>query len=136
MNCDNHLFPHQTFKLFEKQADLDREIQVSETQRREESTCVPPAIQELEVATAAHEETEEQSTGAAQMESSPLDAGAVMATPAASEATVSPRPDSSSSGSGSGGGGSGGGGSGSGGDPRQLGQGHQAAAASTNSAEE
>ncbi|KAL7376142.1 hypothetical protein ABVT39_001930 [Epinephelus coioides] len=102
----------KTFKLFENLADHDRERQLSELQKREQSQCVPPAVQELEVAA---EETEEQSTEAAQTESSPSDAGGVTA-PASSEATVSPQPGDSSSGSG------------------QVAQGDQAAAAATTSA--
>ncbi|XP_040914315.1 nudC domain-containing protein 3 [Toxotes jaculatrix] len=105
----------KTFKLFEKLAEHDRERQLSEMQRRE-GKDVPPAVQELEVATELHQETEEQSTEAAQAESPPTDAEHVSA-PAASEATVSPQPDSS-------------------GGPGQLAEGDQAAAASTNSAGE
>ncbi|KAJ4921533.1 hypothetical protein JOQ06_024461 [Pogonophryne albipinna] len=55
---------HKTFKNFEKLADQDRERQLSEVQRREQSRCVPPALQELEVA----EETVEQSSEEAQTE--------------------------------------------------------------------
>ncbi|XP_023268212.1 nudC domain-containing protein 3 [Seriola lalandi dorsalis] len=109
----------KTFKLFEKVAEHDRERQLSERQKREESRCVPPAVQELEVATEPREQPQEPSTEAAQEESSPLDTGHVSA-PAASEATVSPQPDSSSSSGG----------------PGQSAEGEQAAAASTNSAAE
>ncbi|XP_071321862.1 nudC domain-containing protein 3 [Trachinotus anak] len=108
----------KTFKLFEKVAEHDRERQLSEMQKREESRCVPQAVQELEVATEPSEETQEPSTEAAQM-----DAGHVSA-PAASEANVSPQSDSSGSSSGS-----------SSGGPGQSAEGDQAAAASTNSAE-
>ncbi|KAK5879100.1 hypothetical protein CesoFtcFv8_024439 [Champsocephalus esox] len=103
----------KTFKNFEKMADQDRERQLSEVQRRERSRCVPPALQELEVA----EETVEQSSEEAQTESSPSDAAAdVPAAASSSAATVSPQPHSSSSG------------------PSQPAQGDQAAAASTTSA--
>lgn len=100
----------KTFKLFEKVADHDRERQLSELQKREESRCVPPAVQELEIAAEPPEGAEECSTEAAQTASSP------------SEATISPQPDSSSSGGGGGG-------------PGQSAQGGQAAAAGTSSAE-
>lgn len=105
----------QTFKMFEKLAELDRERQHSELQKREESRCVPPAVQELEITA---EETQEPSAGAAQTESSPSDAGGVSAA-APSEATVSPQPSSSG-----------------GGGPGQAAQGEQASAASTTSAEQ
>ncbi|XP_029300101.1 nudC domain-containing protein 3 [Cottoperca gobio] len=111
----------KTFKVFEKLAEHDRERQRSELQRREESRCIPPAVQELEIAAEPPKETEEQSNEAAQSESSPSDAVDVSA-PATSEVTVNPQPDSSSSSSSSG--------------PGQLAQGDQAAAASTTSAEE
>ncbi|XP_040014245.1 nudC domain-containing protein 3 isoform X2 [Xiphias gladius] len=101
----------RTFKLFEKLAEHDRERQLSGMPKSEESRCVPPAVQELEVVTEPQEEREEQSAEAAQMESSPLDAGHVKA-PDASDAT------------------------GSGGAPGPLAQGERAAAAGTNSAEE
>ncbi|XP_045922168.1 nudC domain-containing protein 3 [Micropterus dolomieu] len=100
----------KTFKLFEKVADHDRERQLSELQKREESRCVPPAVQELEIAAEPPEGAEERSTEAAQTASSP------------SEATISPQLDSSSSGGGGGG-------------PGQSAQGGQAAAAGTSSAE-
>uniref|UniRef100_A0A7N6A975 NudC domain-containing protein 3 n=1 Tax=Anabas testudineus TaxID=64144 RepID=A0A7N6A975_ANATE len=67
----------KTFKLFEKLAEQDRE-RLSELQKREETRCVPPAVQELEV-TAEPEETGEQSSEAAPMESSAVDAGDVLA---------------------------------------------------------
>ncbi|XP_019937858.2 nudC domain-containing protein 3 [Paralichthys olivaceus] len=97
----------KTYKLFEKVAEHDRERQLSEMQKRAESRCVPQAVQELEVATEPPKETEEQSAKAPQTESSPPDAGHVSA-PAASEATA----------------------------PGPIAQGDQAAAASTNSAEQ
>lgn len=121
--CDNLilLFPLQTFKLFEKVAEQDRERQLSALQKREESRCVPPALQELEVIAEPPEGTEELSVAAAeQAGGSAVDAGDV-STPAASGATASLQPDSSSSSS-----------SGT----SQLSQGDQAAAAGTNSAEE
>lgn len=102
----------KTYKLFEKMAEHDRERQLSELRRRQESQCVPPpAVQELEVTA---EETGEQNTEAAQAQSSSSLAPKVSA-PASSEATGSSEPDSSS-----------GGGSG---------QSSQGAAASSNSAE-
>ncbi|XP_018549668.1 nudC domain-containing protein 3 isoform X2 [Lates calcarifer] len=107
----------KTFKLFEKLAEHDRERQLSEMQKREESRCVPPAAQELEVVAEPQEETEEQSTEAAQMESSPPDAGNVSA-PAASESSVSSQPDSSRA------------------QAQAQAQGDQAAAASTKSADD
>uniref|UniRef100_UPI0037E81FA1 nudC domain-containing protein 3 n=1 Tax=Semicossyphus pulcher TaxID=241346 RepID=UPI0037E81FA1 len=106
----------KTFKVFEKVAEHDRERKLSELRRREESRCVPPpAVQELEISA---EETEEQSTEAAQTEKSIPDPGSVSA-PASSEATASAQPDSSSS-------------SGAG----QLSQGDEAAAAGTDSAKD
>ncbi|KAK1884376.1 NudC domain containing protein 3 [Dissostichus eleginoides] len=72
------------FKNFEKLADQDRERQLSEVQRREQSRCVPPALQELEVA----EETVEQNSEEAQTESSPSDAADVPAAASSSTATV------------------------------------------------
>lgn len=99
----------KTFKLFEKMADQDRERVLSEQQRREESRCVPPAVQELEVASAEPHE-EQQSTEAVQMEGSSSDAGDV-----SGPADV-PQPNSSGS-------------------SGPVSQGDQAAAASTASAE-
>ncbi|XP_035524258.1 nudC domain-containing protein 3 [Morone saxatilis] len=52
----------QTFKLFEKMADHDRERQLSELQKREESRSVPPAVQELEIAAEPPEGAEEKSS--------------------------------------------------------------------------
>ncbi|XP_076615029.1 nudC domain-containing protein 3 [Chaetodon auriga] len=101
----------KTFKLFEKMADHDRERQLSELQKREESQCVPPAVQELEISAEPPEGTEERSTEEAQAERSSLDAGDVSA-----EASVSPQPAGSSS-------------------PDQAPQEEQAAAAGTNSAD-
>lgn len=96
-------------------SDQDRERQLNELQNREESRCVPPAVQELEITAEPPEGTEEQSTEAPQTESSSSDVGDVSA-----EATVGPQPDSSSSSSSA---------------PGQLPQGDQAAAASTHSEE-
>ena len=98
---NNHLSPLQTFKLFEKLAEHDRERHL-----REESRSVPPAVQELEIAT---EETEEQSTE----ESCPSQAVDGPA-PSSSAASVSTPAHSSG----------------------QLAQGEKAAAAGTASAEE
>nr|XP_020443070.1 nudC domain-containing protein 3 [Monopterus albus]XP_020443071.1 nudC domain-containing protein 3 [Monopterus albus] len=105
----------KTFKVFEKLAEHDRERCLSELQKREESRCVPPVVQELEVATEPHEETE-QSTEAAPTESLSVDTADVSA-PGASEPSINPRADSSSS-------------------PGQSAQGEQAAAASTQRPEE
>ncbi|XP_063336590.1 nudC domain-containing protein 3 isoform X2 [Pelmatolapia mariae] len=65
----------KTFKLFEKLAEHDRERAVSELKKREETRYVPPAVQELEVASEPCEETKQQSTEAAQMENSPSGSG-------------------------------------------------------------
>ncbi|KAI3362462.1 hypothetical protein L3Q82_012752, partial [Scortum barcoo] len=105
----------KTFKLFEKVAEHDRERQLSELQKREESRRVPPAVQELEVATEAPEGTEEKSTEPTPTQSSSSDVSEVSAEASGSQ------PDSS-----------GGGGGGSG----PSAQGDQAAAASTTSAED
>lgn len=78
----------KTFKLFEKLAEHDRERMLSELQRREETRGVPPAVQELEIPSEPHQETQEQSTEAAQVESSPSGAADASA-PAASDATSS-----------------------------------------------
>lgn len=83
-------FPLQTFKLFEKLADQDRERQLTELQKRQESRCVPPAVQELEVTAEPAEATEEQSAEAAQTERSTPAAGDAPAAP-----TVSSQPDTS-----------------------------------------
>ncbi|KAM6902976.1 nudC domain-containing protein 3 [Xenentodon cancila] len=61
----------KTFKLFEKVAEQDRERALMELQRRNETKRLPPAVQEVEVAS---EKMEESSTEAVQMESSPPDA--------------------------------------------------------------
>ncbi|XP_026211482.1 nudC domain-containing protein 3 [Anabas testudineus] len=113
----------KTFKLFEKLAEQDRE-RLSELQKREETRCVPPAVQELEV-TAEPEETGEQSSEAAPMESSAVDAGDVLAPV---EPNASSQPDASSSSSSSS----------SSSRSRQgpVPHGDQAAAASTNPSEE
>ncbi|XP_058474191.1 nudC domain-containing protein 3 [Solea solea] len=91
---------HKTFKLFEKLAEQDRERQLVQMQKRTENKSVPAAVQELEVVTEHHKETEELSTEGAEVENnnSPLDAVDV-SVPAASEATVSPQPDADSGGS-------------------------------------
>ncbi len=103
------------FKLFEKMSEHDRERQLNELLKREDSQCVPPAVQELEIAAEPPEGAEEQSAEAAQTQSSSSDAG-----DAPAKATVSPQPDRSSSSSSSG----------------QLPEGEQGAAASTSSTKE
>lgn len=109
----------KTFRLFEKVADHDRERRLSEMQKREESRSVPPAVQELEVASEPQEEPSAEAA-AAEVENSspPEEEAAQVSAPAASETTVSPQPDSSSSSS-------------SGGGPGPAAGGDQAAAAST-----
>lgn len=93
-------------------ADHDREQQLSELQKREESRCVPPAVKELEITADPPEGTEEKSREAAPSQSSTSGGGEVPA-----EATVNPQPDSSS------------------GAPSHVPQGDQAAAASSHSEE-
>lgn len=83
----------KTFKLFEKVAERDR--QLSELQKREESRRVPAAVQELEVATEAPEGSEQKSTEPTATPGSSADVGEVSA-----EASGGSQPDSSSSGSG------------------------------------
>ncbi|XP_034752051.1 nudC domain-containing protein 3 [Etheostoma cragini] len=51
----------KTFKLFEKLAEHDRERLQSELQKREESLCAPPAVQELEIRDQPPDEREEPS---------------------------------------------------------------------------
>uniref|UniRef100_A0A3Q4GDT1 NudC domain-containing protein 3 n=1 Tax=Neolamprologus brichardi TaxID=32507 RepID=A0A3Q4GDT1_NEOBR len=77
----------KTFKLFEKLAEHDRERAVSNLKKREETRYVPPAVQELEVASEPCDETKQQSTEAVQMENSPSRSGDVSA-PAASGTSV------------------------------------------------
>lgn len=86
----------KTFKLFEKLAEHDREKAVSDLKKREETRYVPPAVQELEVASEPCAETKQQSTEAAQMENSPSGSGHVSA-PAASGTSVCSQQDSNSS---------------------------------------
>lgn len=86
----------KTFKLFEKLAEHDRERAVSNLKKREETRYVPPAVQELEVASEPCDETKQQSTEAVQMENSPSRSGDVSA-PAASGTSVCSQQDSSSS---------------------------------------
>lgn len=62
----------KTFKMFEKVAEQDRERQLSERQRKEESRSAPPAVQELEVSA---EPPEEQSAAAEQREEPSPDGG-------------------------------------------------------------
>ncbi|KAF1377895.1 hypothetical protein PFLUV_G00205510 [Perca fluviatilis] len=103
----------KTFKLFEKLAEHDRGRQQSELQKREESRCVPPAVQELEISDQPPEEREEPSTE----ESSPREVPAPSSS-SSSAAAAGPRPDSSVGG------------------PGPLAPGDQAAAASATSAQE
>ncbi|KAI4816510.1 hypothetical protein KUCAC02_008836 [Chaenocephalus aceratus] len=107
----------KTFKNFEKMADQDRERQLSEVQRRERSRCVPPALQELEVAEETVEQSSEEPHSSSSGPSQPAQGDQAAAASTTSAATVSPQPHSSSSGS------------------SQPAQGDQAAAASTTSAE-
>lgn len=82
----------KTFKLFEKLAEHDRERRLSERQKREESPCVPPAVQELEVVAEPPEErSTEESCG---VEVSGVE---VSGTEASSGVTVGSQPDSSNS---------------------------------------
>lgn len=67
----------QTFKLFEKLAEHDRERLLTELRRREESQCVPPAVQELEITDESHKDSEEQSSEAVQAEGSSVNAADV-----------------------------------------------------------
>lgn len=60
----------QTFELFEKLAEHDRERLLAELRRREESQRVPPVVQELEITDEAHTVSEEQSSEPVQVESS------------------------------------------------------------------
>ncbi|XP_029693090.1 nudC domain-containing protein 3 isoform X2 [Takifugu rubripes] len=99
----------KTFKLFEKLADHDRERLLTELRRRDESQCVPPVAQELEISE-SHKEPEEQRVEAAQLESSSANA-----VEGSSQVTVCSSSETGSSGSGGGSSGSGGGSSGSGG---------------------
>ncbi|KAM4635022.1 nudC domain-containing protein 3 [Polymixia lowei] len=103
----------KTFKLFERVAEQDKERHLRELQQREETTTVPPVVQELEVKSEIQQETLEQNTEAAAAESSPP--GAVEpSSSATSKPATSPQPHGSS--------------------PAQPSQGDQANAASTNSA--
>lgn len=69
---------------------------MSNLKKREETRYVPPAVQELEVASEPCDETKQQSTEAVQMENSPSRSGDVSA-PAASGTSVCSQQDSSSS---------------------------------------
>ncbi|KAM9307307.1 nudC domain-containing protein 3 isoform 1-T2 [Pholidichthys leucotaenia] len=77
----------KTFKLFEKMAEHDRGRALSELQKREASRCLPPAVEELEVAS---EEMEEQNS-----ETTPSEGG-VVSVPAPSEASTGAEAHSSS----------------------------------------
>uniref|UniRef100_A0A3P9C3F8 NudC domain-containing protein 3 n=1 Tax=Maylandia zebra TaxID=106582 RepID=A0A3P9C3F8_9CICH len=77
----------KTYKSFEKLAEHDRERAVSNLKKREETRYVPPAVQELEVASEPCDETKQQSTEAVQMENSPSRSGDVSA-PAASGTSI------------------------------------------------
>lgn len=109
------LFPLQTFKVFEKLADQDRQRLLTELQRREESQQVPPAVQELEITAEPPEVTVEQSTEVTQEES--LSKAAV---DVSAKVTVGPPAESSHSSSHA---------------PGQSSSGEEAAAVSTDSAE-
>ncbi|KAM9841847.1 nudC domain-containing protein 3 [Aulostomus maculatus] len=98
----------KTFKSFEKLAE--RERQLSELPRREESRRVPPAVQELEITSAPEEVREEP----AETQSPASDPGCVP------EPTSNPQPSSTPSSSG----------------PERVVQGNQAGASSSTSAEE
>lgn len=67
----------QTFNLFEKLAEHDRERLLTELRRREESQCVPPAVQELEITDESHKDSEEQGSEAVQAEGSSVNAADV-----------------------------------------------------------
>ncbi|TWW66220.1 nudC domain-containing protein 3 [Takifugu flavidus] len=95
----------KTFKLFEKLADHDRERLLTELRRREESQCVPPVAQELEISDESHKEPEKQRVEAAQLESSSANA-----VEGSSQVTVCSSSETSGGGGGGGGCGSGGGG--------------------------
>ncbi|XP_029693095.1 nudC domain-containing protein 3 isoform X7 [Takifugu rubripes] len=86
----------KTFKLFEKLADHDRERLLTELRRRDESQCVPPVAQELEISE-SHKEPEEQRVEAAQLESSSANA-----VEGSSQVTVCSSSETGSSGSGGG----------------------------------
>lgn len=73
-------------------AHHDRERRLTE-QKREESRSVPPAVQELEVASERHVETEEPSEEEAPVESSSVGTADVAA-PAASEPSGSSQGES------------------------------------------
>lgn len=60
----------QTYKLFEKLAEHDRERLLTELRKREESQRVPPAVQELEITDESHKVSEEQSSEVVQAEGS------------------------------------------------------------------
>lgn len=109
------LFPLQTFKVFERLADQDRQRLLTELQRREESRHVPPAVQELEITAEPPEVTEEQSTEVTQEDSLSKVAGDVSA-----KVTVGPQAESSNSSSNA---------------PGQSPPGEEAAAVSTDSEE-
>lgn len=82
----------QTFKLFEKLADHDRERLLTELRRREESQCVPPAVQELEISDESPDVPKEQSNEAVQSETSSMNA-----TDVTSEVTARSSAETSSS---------------------------------------
>lgn len=96
MNMDAFSFSSQTFKVFEKLADQDRERKLMELQKRQEGHCVPPAVQELEI-TESSEGVEEQGQEARQTENPSLASG-----DAPTEPAVTSHSSSSSSGSASG----------------------------------
>lgn len=89
-------FPPQTYKVFEKLAEHDREARVSQLQKREEKErqSVPAAVQELEITSdTPPEETEEPSRVAAQAETCSEDeaaAAAVVAEPSRTKSSCAP----------------------------------------------
>lgn len=91
----------KTFRLFEKLAEHERDRALSEQQKREESTRIPPAVQELEVASESCQVMEDKcSTEPSQMKSVSSVPGKV-SPHAASEDSGTPQAGSSSSSSGS-----------------------------------
>lgn len=71
----------QTFKIFEKLADQDRERKLVELQKRQEGHCVPPAVQELEI-TESPKGMEEQGQEVQQTENLTLASGDASTEPA------------------------------------------------------
>uniref|UniRef100_A0A3Q2Q5K5 NudC domain-containing protein 3 n=1 Tax=Fundulus heteroclitus TaxID=8078 RepID=A0A3Q2Q5K5_FUNHE len=91
---DGPSFSLQTFRLFEKLAEQDRERALSERQKRQESARAPPAAQELEVASEPCEATpEEGGAEPSQMDRVSSDTGRA-STPAAPDNEFQADPDS------------------------------------------